>query len=155
MPDNVECLVYLCAFLLRDGESLIDAAQADSESQIRSHWTIVQERGHVAIRDEAVRDLFYSGCGAEDVALARLLRQPEALDQMATTITPNEERFDRIPRGYIECLRCNALSPAYQKRMYSAVPCYRVLSMDTDHSPFFSAPDELVTHLVGAATPAP
>ena len=54
-PEKVQRLVYLCAFLLRDGESLIEVAQADSESQIRSHSTIVQERGHVTIRDEGVR----------------------------------------------------------------------------------------------------
>jgi len=29
-----------------------------------------------------------------------------------------------------------------------AMPCQRIMSMDTDHSPFFSAPDELTAHLL-------
>jgi hypothetical protein len=31
--------------------------------------------------------------------------------------------------------------------MQAKVPCEKVLSMDTDHSPFFSAPEALVPHL--------
>ena len=150
-PEKVQRLVYLCAFLLRDGESLIEVAQADSESQIRSHSTIAQERGQVTIHDEGIQDLFYGECGAEDVALARVLLQPEALAPLGTPIHTTEERFGPIPRVYIECLRDKAIGPASQKQMYSAVPCEQVLSMDTDHSPFFSAPDELVAYLLGAA----
>jgi hypothetical protein len=31
--------------------------------------------------------------------------------------------------------------------MHTALPCQSVISMDTSHSPFFSAPEELVAHL--------
>jgi hypothetical protein len=31
--------------------------------------------------------------------------------------------------------------------MRSALRCNKILTMDTDHSPFFSAPEELVGHL--------
>jgi hypothetical protein len=34
--------------------------------------------------------------------------------------------------------------------MQANVPCQKVLSMDTDHSPFFSAPEALVAHLTVA-----
>ena len=30
-----------------------------------------------------------------------------------------------------------------QRRMHGALPCERVFTLDTDHSPFFSAPDAL------------
>ena len=96
---------------------------------------------------EAIKDAFYGCCGAEDVALARLLLQPEALAPMGTSIRITAENFGRIPRVYIECLRDKAISPAVQKQMYIAMPCQRVISMDTDHSPFFSAPEELVACL--------
>jgi hypothetical protein len=32
--------------------------------------------------------------------------------------------------------------------MYTALPCRKVISMNTDHSPFFSRPTELVSHLL-------
>jgi hypothetical protein len=34
----------------------------------------------------------------------------------------------------------------------NAMPCQEVISMDTDHSPFFSAPDELTGHLLSLQT---
>jgi hypothetical protein len=48
----------------------------------------------------------------------------------------------------IECLRDRTLTPPFQKRLYTAVPCEKVIAMDTSHSPFFSAPGELARHLM-------
>jgi pimeloyl-ACP methyl ester carboxylesterase len=152
MPEKITTLVYLCAFLLRNGESVMQVAEADGASLIGPNLILVQELGYATLRDEGVGDLFYGGCNDEDVVLARLLLQPEALAPLGTPIRTTEERFGRIPRVYIECLRDRAISPSVQKQMYSAVPCERVLSMDTDHSPFFSAPDQLAAHLNGVST---
>jgi hypothetical protein len=33
--------------------------------------------------------------------------------------------------------------------MYTALACDSVLTLDTDHSPFLSRPDELAAHLSG------
>ena len=150
-PEKVELLVYLCAFLVRSGESLMQVAETDGASLVRPSLLLFQEQGHATVREENVRELFYGDCGDDDVALARLLLQPEALAPLGTPIQTTEERFGRIPRVYIECLRDKAISASVQKQMYTAVPCERVISMDTDHSPFFSAPDQLVAHLDGAS----
>jgi hypothetical protein len=95
-----------------------------------------------------VKETFYGGCSEEDIALARLLLVPEALAPLATPIHITEGNFGRVPRVYIECLRDKALPPALQKKMYATLPCQQVISLDTDHSPFFSAPEELVVHLL-------
>jgi len=146
-PEKVKTLVYLCAFLLRNGESLMQVAQTDGASLIAQNLVVSQEEGHATVRDESVREVFYGGCDDEDVVLARLLLQPEPLAPLGTPIKTTEERFGRIPRVYIECLRDKAIGPSLQKQMYRAERCERVISMDTDHSPFFSAPDQLVAHL--------
>ena len=67
--------------------------------------------------------------------------------QLITPVKTSEAKWGRVPRVYIECLRDRALTPPFQKRLYTAVPCQQVISMDTSHSPFFSAPGELVRHL--------
>jgi len=53
----------------------------------------------------------------------------------------------RVPRVYIECLRDRVISPSSQQKMYTTLPCQQIISMETSHSPFFSAPEELVSHL--------
>jgi hypothetical protein len=82
---------------------------------------------------------------------AKSLLVPQGAAPLAVPLRTSEERFGRIPRVYIECLRDRAISPSFQKDMYTAVPCRNVISMDTSHSPFFSAPEELVAHLTSPA----
>jgi len=146
-PEKVEKLVYLTAFLLRDGELLMDVQGL--ENTALSKAMIFSENNDSATLDKkAVKNALYDECPAEDVALARLLLAPEATMPLSTPIHITEENYGHVPRYYIECLRDKAMLPAVQKNMYTALPCKKVLSIDTDHSPFFSRPEELVACLL-------
>ena len=147
-PDKVKALVYLTAFLLRNGESLLQVAGQDTASLVVQNLVVDEGRGSCTLRDEALRDAFYGDCADEDVALARLCLAPEPLAPLATPIAVSEESFGRVPRVYIECLQDRAIPPALQKQMYTATPCQKVISMGTSHSPFFSAPQALADHLL-------
>jgi len=69
------------------------------------------------------------------------------LAPFATPLALSEENFGQIPRAYVETLQDRAVSPPFQKEMYKKLPCQKVVSMTTSHSPFFSAPEELAGHL--------
>jgi hypothetical protein len=58
------------------------------------------------------------------------------------------ENFGRIPRVYIELTEDHAVSPAWQKRMYTEMPCERVLSSAASHSAYFSHPDALSRNIL-------
>ena len=146
-PEKVDTLVYLTAFLLRDGESLLQVTARDTETLVLPNLIFADDRSHATVRDEAIKDAFYGDCSDEDVVRAKSLLVPQGAAPLAAPVSTSEERFGRIPRVYIECLRDRAISPSLQKDMYTAVPCRKVISMDTSHSPFFSAPEELVAHL--------
>src|SRR5437868_5719798 len=65
------------------------------------------------------------------------------------------ERFGQLPRVYIECLQDRAIGPALQQRMYTAMPCQQAISLQTGHSPFYAAPEQLARELSAlAAVPA-
>lgn len=146
-PDKVRTLVYLCAFLLRNGQSLLQVAQEDGTSLVLPNLVMADDQSYSTVREEAIREVFYGDCSNEDIALAKLLLAPEPMGPSTTPIATTDQHFGRIPRVYIESLRDNAVPPPLQKRMYTATPCQKVISMDTSHSPFFSAPDELAAHL--------
>lgn len=107
-----------------------------------------RDQRSATVKDSIIDDAFYGSCDVDDRALARTLLQPEPLLPLTTPLSLTPDRFGRIPRVYIECLQDRAIGLATQRRMIEALPCQRVLSMDSDHSPFFSAPDELVRHLL-------
>jgi pimeloyl-ACP methyl ester carboxylesterase len=146
-PDKVRTLVYLTAFLPRDGECLFDLAAQAQGSEVPPNMVMSEDSSSSTMRDEAIRSAFYGECSDEDVALARSLLQPEPTLPLATPVHITAANYGRVPRIYIECLRDRAITPPLQKQMQAALPCKQVLSIDTDHSPFFSRPDELVAHL--------
>jgi len=142
-PERVRTLVYLCAFLLANGECLSDVASSDESSLIPPNVVMSEDKTCSTVRAEALRDAFYGECSEEDVALARLCVQPEATVPLVTPLEISAAKFGRVPRVYIECLRDRAIPIALQRRMQSNWPCQRVHTLDTDHSPFLSRPDEL------------
>jgi len=146
-PDRIRSLVYVTAFLLRDGECLFDLAQKDPASLVPPNMVMSEDKSCSTMKDASVRDTFYGECSDDDVALARSLLQPEPTLPLATPLKLTAGNFGRVPRVYIECLRDRAMPPGLQKQMYTALPCRRIVSIDTDHSPFFSRPDELTAHL--------
>lgn len=84
---------------------------------------------------------------ATDVALGKSLLVPQATAPGMTPTKTTEQNFGRVPRVYIECLRDMVITPSRQKEMYTRLPCKRVISMNTNHMPYITAPEELVAHL--------
>jgi len=147
-PDHIQKLVFLTAFLLKSGETILQYAQEDSEALVLPNRVMSEDKSYTRIKDEAIKQTFYADCSDKDVDRARFLLASQATAPSKTPVRTTKENFGRIPRIYIECLQDKAISPAIQRRMYSKLSCEKVISMDTSHSPFFSAPEELVGHLL-------
>jgi pimeloyl-ACP methyl ester carboxylesterase len=148
-PERVAGLVYLSALLVPANKTMFDLIQEGGHS---IDISTVSDDGTVLFCNKAnARQVFYNTSDEKDVqrALSRLMPQPLKPGLEALTITP--DRFGHVPRAYIECTRDNALPLDFQRRMQRALPCDPVLTLDTDHSPFFSAPDGLTKHLMTIA----
>jgi pimeloyl-ACP methyl ester carboxylesterase len=147
-PEKIATLVYLSAFLLQNGEMVSQVFSLDTDSLLLPTLMVNQEQGYALFKEEApLKEVIYADCSDEDVSRARLLLGPQTLLPFVTPINTTAERFGRVPRVYIECLRDRVISPSSQKKMYTALPCQQIITMDTSHSPFFSAPEELARHL--------
>ena len=146
-PERIKTLVYLTAYLLRSGESMAQVSQRDTESLLPPNLIFPEDFSYCTVKDETIREAFYGDCSDEDVARAISLIVPQSASPFVAPVNTSEKNFGRIPRDYIECLRDRTISPSEQKKMYTDLPCKSIISMDTSHSPFFSAPEELADHL--------
>ncbi|HEY8507238.1 MAG TPA: alpha/beta fold hydrolase [Steroidobacteraceae bacterium] len=146
-PDRIRTLVYVTAILPRHGESM-SRLVAGVESLITPNSIVSDDRLSCSIREEVLRDGFYACCSDEDVTLARKLLRPEPVAPMITPVTLTDQNFGRVPRVYVECLQDRAIALSLQRQMHTATPCQRVASINTDHSPFLSRPDELAEILL-------
>lgn len=151
-PNRVRALVYLSAFLLPPGKSPRDAMQADQESILQSCLIVDREKGVSVVRPERAKEVFYADCSDEVAAWAISRLQPEPLIppgvSSAEPSPSRQKQGSEIPKVYIECLQDRALGPATQKKMYSEIPCQKIYSLPTSHSPFLSAPGQLVACLL-------
>jgi pimeloyl-ACP methyl ester carboxylesterase len=148
-PQKIRMLIYLTAFLVPSGKTLLDITQHDSVAQRIMRFDVEQQS--VSLDPAAVQSVFYGDCSEQDVALARLLLAPEPATPLSTPLQLTGDGFGRVPRVYIECTRDQAIAPALQRGMQAALPCRAVLSIESDHSPFLSRPDELVQCLLSVA----
>ncbi|MGH7818442.1 MAG: alpha/beta fold hydrolase [Candidatus Binatia bacterium] len=154
-PDRVAALVYVCAFLPRDGESVLALAEQDPdpERNILRFLELHRDEGWAVVRKEGIREALVHDCTAADVAWIeqKIVGVREPLSSPATPVRITAERFGKIPRFYVEALDDRAISAALQKKMYTANPCREVRSMDVAHFPQITKPAELADHLVAIA----
>ncbi|HSV55410.1 MAG TPA: alpha/beta fold hydrolase [Burkholderiaceae bacterium] len=146
-PEKIQTLVYLAAFLIPNGEAMLPMALSDTESLIVSNLVVDEAQGHHMLKEDAFAQALYADCSAQDLALAQALLTPEPNAPVGTPLLLSDERYGRIRRIYIETSLDKGVTPGLQKRMYTATPCQRIISMDTGHSPFLAAPEKLVSHL--------
>lgn len=146
-PDRVGALVYLSAFMLRDGQSLTDAAHAFTDSLVPKNMVVDEQTRTATVREEVIDEAFYGDCSAEDVTLARLMLRPEPVAPLVTPLALTDANYGRVPRVYIGCRQDRAVTPLAQRLMLEATPCAASLELDSSHSPFFSTPDSLVEAL--------
>jgi pimeloyl-ACP methyl ester carboxylesterase len=142
-PELFSGLIYLCAFAPLPGDSLMSLAARDPAARTRD----AMERGLIAstIRAGSGAEVFYNTCSPEDAraAEARLVPQPSfAMFQRASA-----PRGPLPKRAYIECTQDRAISLALQREMRARAGIERVATLETDHSPFYSAPARLAETL--------
>jgi len=137
-PEKIKKLVYVCAFLLKDGESL-HARGGGHHDPISAPY-------------EVFKELLCGDCSDADARWVKALLVPPAGKLGGTPIHITRGNYGRLPRVYIECLRDKAIPPSVQKQMYTDIPCERIITMDTGHFPLLSAPMELAKHLISVAT---
>jgi pimeloyl-ACP methyl ester carboxylesterase len=148
VPEKIEALVYVCAFLPGDGDSLMKLADNDPDALVLANLQVNEAAGVSEVAADARAACFYGECAPDDAAAAAGRLVPESLAVFAAPVSITEERAGSVRRIYVECLRDRAISIAKQRQMHAARPCERVLTIDTDHSPFLSRPQELAAHLL-------
>jgi pimeloyl-ACP methyl ester carboxylesterase len=154
VPERIRHLVYLTAFLPRNGESINSLTNSPMWIPETGARAIVRSADGltVSVSPEGARERFYADCSEEDIAysLPRLRPQPFVIRDTAMRITP--ERFGRVPRAYIHCTEDRSIAHAVQREMVARSPCRPVASLATGHSPFLAAPKELARILSDIAT---
>jgi pimeloyl-ACP methyl ester carboxylesterase len=148
VPDEIDMLVYLSALVPQDGQSSADLAGRFLDPGVAANMQINASEGTAWVPDDVWREAAYGECDHEDFEFAINRHVPESLAAMGAPVRITEERAGRVPRAYVECLRDHTIPIDSQRAMQQAVGRERILTIDTDHSPYLSRPRELADHLL-------
>lgn len=144
-PGQVAALVYVAAFLPKDGQSLLALTELPEGAgdQVQAN-IVVTEDPPVAVMPAAASKASLYGCCTDEVAEWATSRQrPQPLAPMGTPVSIPEGALDDVARYYVQCTRDRAIPPALQRRMFTENACAGVFDLDTDHTPHLSKVNEL------------
>ena len=153
-PERVAALVYVSAFLPKDGQSLLDLTKLPEGAgdQVQANITIEGDPPVAVMPAAASGPALYGSC-TEDVAAWAIARQrPQPIAPFVTPVSIPPGALDGINRYYVLCTRDRAIPPPLQRRMIAENVCAEVIELDTDHTPHLSMTNELAKALHQFAT---
>jgi pimeloyl-ACP methyl ester carboxylesterase len=151
-------LLYISAFALDDGESVMSALRSmpRHDVDLSAAMTPTSDGSATTLDHTAAPAALYADAPTEVIAAAVSRLCPQANSTMT-------EHVDGSPRTsvestYVVCGRDRAVHPEHQSLM--AARCTHRLDLDSDHSPFLSAVDDVAdivertSRTLAAAEPA-
>ena len=131
---NAAHLIYLTAFMLEPGQSLLGL-----RGGVEPEWWLTSEDGRTYLPDDP------------RARLLQRLQRPRSPTRAAARIVPQRKAvfaqelraaaWQRVPSTYVVCERDNAIPPAVQERM--AAQAGTISRIDAGHSPFLSRPHDV------------
>ncbi len=145
IPEKIDRLVYLAAFLLQNGQTVFQAGNSDSASLVRPGEPDFANMVLPINTDlDSVREVFYntSQLKTPQVRLASELLTPNPLLPLITPLKLSE-KYESVPRFYIKTKQDNAVTHDFQEQMISKMPCIDVKELNAGHSPFLDQSSQL------------
>lgn len=137
--NDVAAVVLLAAYAPVAGESVLDIARAHPDDGSLVAAMTMHPDGTSTLDPERAADLLYGRCDPATAAasVARLDAQ-----QMASMRTPlRASMVGQLPTTYVRCTHDRTV-PIDQQDVVAA-RCDEVVTLETDHSPFLSAPRDV------------
>jgi pimeloyl-ACP methyl ester carboxylesterase len=147
-PD-VQRLVYVAAMLVDGDDIYLKRMREFPAARINAGVALTGDRNFI-VRPETTIDCFYNECDRREATEAARRLRPSAT--ACVTVPTGAEPWKSIPSTYVLCLRDRAIHPDFQRWMSTRAG--EVVTLDTDHSPFMSLPEQFVDLLDGFAEEA-
>jgi pimeloyl-ACP methyl ester carboxylesterase len=156
VPERVTRLVFLCAYLPANGQSLFDLIAANRDTgvaaPIEQAMLLSKDKRTCTVDAAHIRPLFYNRCPREAADRVPASFPVQGTLPLSGKVTLSPERFGGVPKAYISCLDDRVIPVRHQRHMLKLQACDELIQLDADHSPFLSCPETLaaVLHSVAA-----
>lgn len=150
-PEKIKTLVYVAAYLPKNGDSLLSLATADAGSKLGPLLNIDKEHGFASVKAGMGGGVFASDGPqpVQEAVSSAVVSEP--LAPLGTPVTLSAARFGKVDKVAIRTLRDQVISTSFQAGMIKAGPVRLELTINTGHVPFITQPDALAAEIEKAA----
>ncbi|MBA3055860.1 MAG: alpha/beta fold hydrolase [Sphingomonadales bacterium] len=154
VPEQIAHLAFVAALVMENGGTLLRGRDLETLEE-GSHGMLIlsADKRQMRVDPDKAKAAFCSRMTPGDAQAAAERMTPQPISLMKTPLRLTPERFGTVPRAYLEAADDLALSLAYQREMQRNWPCDPVITLDSDHSPFYSAPEALAEALLSLLQP--
>jgi pimeloyl-ACP methyl ester carboxylesterase len=146
---QVEKLIYVGAFVPKDGDSLLGLAKSDPGTHLGDALSVDEKAGTIGVAIDKLGDVFCADCSAPTLAALQQRYRVEPLAPLATPVHLTAENWGKVPKYYVYTKNDHAISFAAQRSMTDRVKLAGEATLETSHCPFLSQPALVVSTLLG------
>ncbi|SFJ93369.1 alpha/beta fold hydrolase [Celeribacter neptunius] len=148
-PEKIAGLVYLCAYVPRDGMSLADMRKtAEAHPVLDLIERTDDGRAFLFKAKEGVEALCHD-CPDDVADYVRTHLGPQAIRPQETPLHVTEAS-QTLPRHYVICDADRVIPPEEQRKMSAEFPAGHVHALPSGHAPYFAMPDRVADIIEGA-----
>jgi pimeloyl-ACP methyl ester carboxylesterase len=144
IPEKIERLIYVAAFLLKEGGSVLEAMQNDRDGKFFPEVIFSEDKTSASVPEQALRNIGFHD--VEEKVIQRvlpLMAEQQATEPFMAKVVVSDKNFGSIPKTYIRTSIDKVTSPALQDTMIANWDVETVLNLESGHFPAFSVPEKL------------
>jgi pimeloyl-ACP methyl ester carboxylesterase len=151
IPDKIETLVYVGAYIPATGQSLLDLANTDPQSLLGPSLIPSADKLTLDVKHENIINIFCADSSPETQQLLLSKYKPEPAIPFTNKVTLTDANFGKVSKVYIHTLQDHAIGMDLQNRMVATAKITKIYSLNSSHTPFLSMPAKLTALLLEIA----
>lgn len=151
IPEKIERLVYVAAFLLKNGDSVLAAMQRDPDGEFLPELIFSADQSYVSASEQTVRNIAFHDVEEKAIRHALpLMAEQQATEPFMAKVAVSDEKFGSVPKTYIRTTIDKITSPALQDELIANWDVDSVHVLASGHFPMLSMPEKLAEVLLSA-----
>lgn len=143
VPEKINKLIYVAAYLPKNGQSLQTLSQMDRDSKLGPSFKVDPTKMIATVVYDKRTELFLNDGTPEQKKGFADTMVDEPLSPPGTPVTLTSEKFGRVRKAYIRTAKDVVVSPMLQDKMIKETPVDAVVTLNAGHTPFITKPTEL------------
>ena len=140
IPAQINKLIYVAAYIPKNGESLLTIANTDANSDVPKYLKIDEKNGIAGIASNGITAIFVPDAPQQVQAYVSAHFKAEPLAPLATPVALTANNFGSVNKVYIHTFNDKVNSYSLQQRMVKAAGITRFYGLPSSHTPFVSMP---------------